>query len=216
MHLPRDPGEWLFMAVLMAAVMAVGMIGAHSVRSHLGGTSHRNDGAARGDAGPMSPGPVMTAATWVVGRLLALGIPVAILGPMMLLTITGRKSGQPRTLPVDVHDLDGRRYLIASHGIGSWVLNLRAAGTGTLRLGRRRLEFEARELEPSEAGPVIRRAFSRLVATDSWRGRGIRANLGVTPASPEADYVASAREHPVFELRATARRPRALADGPGK
>ncbi len=229
MHLPRDPGEWALMALLMVAVMAIGMAWAHVVRAHLAGpgqgsgSSHGDAGhdhagiangpwygepgqggspaqAARGDAGPMSPGIMMSVVTWLVSRLLALGVRVSILGPMMLLTVVGRKSGQPRTLPVDVHDLDGRRYLIASHGISAWVLNLRAAGEGSLRLGRNRLAFEARELDPAEAGPIIRQAFTRLVASKGWRGEGIRANLGVSTSSPDADYVVSAREHPVFEL----------------
>jgi deazaflavin-dependent oxidoreductase (nitroreductase family) len=199
MHLPRDPGEWLFMGVLMAAFMAIGMVGIHSVRMHLAGPGAEDSG--HGHGGPMQPGIPMKVVTWLVQRLLALGVPVAILGPMMLLTIRGRQSGKPRTLPVDVHDLDGRRYLIASHGIGAWVLNLRAAGEGTLRLGRKRIEFTACELEPAQAGPIIRVAFARLIASDGWRGNGIRNNLGVTKTSPEAEYVASAREHPVFELQ---------------
>ena len=127
MHLPRDPGEWLAMAILMAVVMAVGMLAIHGLRSHL-----------HGSGGHMRPGIVMSVADWVVERLLALGIPVTILGPMMLLTVRGRQSGRPRTVPIDVHDVDGRRYLIATHGVGGWVVNLRAAGEGTLRLGRTR------------------------------------------------------------------------------
>ena len=142
----------------------------------------------------------MSVVTWIVQRLLELGIRVTILGPMMLLTVRGRRSGQPRTLPIDVHDVDGRRYLIASHGIGSWVQNLRAAGAGTLRLGRQRIDFTARELPADEAGRINRTAFPRLIATDDWRGRGIRANLGVSKTSPAADYVVSARDHPVFEV----------------
>ena len=204
MHLPQDPGEWALMAVLMAGVMAIGMVGMHAVRSHLGGSAHPGEEGATGsggDGGPMSPGLAMTGVTWLVARLLGLGVPVAILGPMMLLTVAGRRSGKRRTLPIDVHDLDGRRYLIASHGIGSWVLNLRAAGEGTLRLGRQRIDFAARELDPAEAAPVIRRAFATLVASGGWRGRGIRSNLGVTRSSPDLDYVAAAREHPVFEVQ---------------
>jgi deazaflavin-dependent oxidoreductase (nitroreductase family) len=189
MHLPRDPGEWLFMAVLMAVLMAVGMLVVHGLRSHLGG-----------HGGVMRPGIVMRVGTWAVSVLLRLGVRVSLLGPMMLLTVRGRRSGQPRTVPVDVHDIDGRRYLIATHGVGAWVINLRAAGEGTLRLGRTRIPFAATELAPEQAGPITRRALGTLVGSDGWRGSGVRNNLGVRADSADADYVRAAATHPVFEI----------------
>ena len=189
MHWPRDPGEWLSMAALMAGVMVVGMLAVHGVRSHLGG-----------HGGPMRPGILMRLATWVVHRLLSLGVPVSILGPMMLLTVRGRQSGRARTLPVDVHDIAGRRYLIATHGVGAWVLNLRAAGKGTLRLGRKREAFTARELAPEEAGSVMHAALGPLVASDGWRGDGLRNNLHVDRGATDADFATAARDHPVFEV----------------
>jgi deazaflavin-dependent oxidoreductase (nitroreductase family) len=192
MHLPRDPGEWLVMGALMAGVMVVGMLGIHGLRSHMSGHE-----------GPMRPGIAMSFATWVVHRMLSLGIPVSILGPMMLLTVRGRQSGKARTIPVDVHDVAGRRYLIATHGVGAWVLNLRAAGEGTLGLGRTRTTFTSRELVPEEAGPVMHAALGPLVASDGWRGAGVRNNLRVNRGSGDTDYVAAARDHPVFEVQPT-------------
>jgi deazaflavin-dependent oxidoreductase (nitroreductase family) len=151
----------------------------------------------------MHGGVVMRIATWVIGVLLALGVRISILGPMMLLTVRGRSSGVDRTLPVDVHTLDGRRYLVATHGVGAWVLNLRAAGGGSLRLGRRREGFRARELAPAEAGPVIAATLGGLLARDGWRSRGVRANLGVGPGSQPEDYARAAIDHPVFEVLPT-------------
>jgi deazaflavin-dependent oxidoreductase (nitroreductase family) len=186
MHLPRDPGEWLVMAVLMAALM----LALHGIRTHLSG-----------HGSPMRPGIVMGLGGVVVGLLLRLGIGVSILGPMRLLTVRGRTSGQARTVAVDVHEVDGRRYLIATHGIGAWVLNLRAAGEGTLRLGRRREAFRAEELPASEAGKVMQEALGRLASTDGWRGRGLRANLGLDRGAADEAWVKAARAHPVFEVR---------------
>ena len=37
--------------------------------------------------------------TWIIKRLLRAGVP---LGPMILLTVRGRTTGQPRTTPVDL------------------------------------------------------------------------------------------------------------------
>jgi deazaflavin-dependent oxidoreductase (nitroreductase family) len=188
MHIPRDPGEWLMMGILMVVLM----VGIQGLRSHLMGGS--------GHGGVMASGMVMRAGTAVIGLLLRIGIPVSILGPMMLLSVRGRKSGKLRTLPVDVHDVGGKRYLIATHGVGAWVLNLRAAGEGTLRLGRKRIAFTVRELEPDAAAPIMRAALAKLVASGGWRGNGVRSNLGVPADADEAAYAASAPTHPVFEI----------------
>ncbi|MFN8623732.1 MAG: nitroreductase/quinone reductase family protein [Chloroflexota bacterium] len=194
MHLPRDPGEWIQMAILMAVVMTVGMLAAHALRSHLRGD----------DRGAMRPGLVMSVIGGVVGLLLRIGIPVAILGPLMLLSVRGRRTGRVRTVPVDVHDVAGRRYLIATHGVGAWVVNLRDAGEGTLRLGRRRTRFTSRELAAEEAADVLGAALGPLLATDGWRGSGLRANLGVSRVPQRGDLVVAAGSHPVFEVTTAA------------
>jgi deazaflavin-dependent oxidoreductase (nitroreductase family) len=69
----------------------------------------------------------------MVERLLRLGVKM---GPMILLTVRGRKSGQPRTTPVAMTEHDGKRYLVGTFGDVNWVRNLRAAGEATLRSGR--------------------------------------------------------------------------------
>ena len=66
--------------------------------------------------------------SWGIKMLLHLGVRLTSFGPMLLLTVRGRKTGKPRTLPVDLHEHEGRRFLIATHGVGSWVYNLRAGG----------------------------------------------------------------------------------------
>ena len=59
------------------------------------------------------------------------------MGPNVLLTVRGRKTGQPRTFPVAILKTDDREYLFSAFGEVSWVHNLRAAGTATIRHGRR-------------------------------------------------------------------------------
>jgi len=102
-----------------------------------------------------------------------------------------------------VHDIAGRRYLIATHGVSAWVPNLRAAGEGTLRLGRKGTAFTSRELAPEEAGSVMRAALGPLVASNGWRGDGLRNNLHVDRGGTDADYATAARDHPVFEVQPT-------------
>jgi deazaflavin-dependent oxidoreductase (nitroreductase family) len=72
------------------------------------------------------------------------------------LAVTGRKSGQWRTTPVNLLVHDGHRYLVSPRGETQWVRNLRAAGTGELRLGRRTESFRGRELGDGEKVPVLR------------------------------------------------------------
>jgi len=49
------------------------------------------------------------------------------------LAVRGRTSGRWRTVPVNVLELEGQRYLVAPRGETQWARNLRATG----RQGRR-------------------------------------------------------------------------------
>ena len=78
---------------------------------------------------------IFLAVTWILKGLLRAGLPM---GPMVLLTVRGRKSGKPRTTPVDLFERNGRSYLVSTHRQESsnWVRNLRTAGEGVLSRGR--------------------------------------------------------------------------------
>src|SRR5260370_7285078 len=82
--------------------------------------------------------------------LLRMGVKM---GTMTLLIVRGRKSGQPRTTPVTLVELDGDRLLIAPFGTVTWVRNLRAAGAPTPTRGRLSDPFSAVELSIQEAAP---------------------------------------------------------------
>ena len=133
----------------------------------------------------------------VARRLLRGGIP---LGPNTLLTVRGRKSGQPRTTGVALVETGGRRWVVGTFGEVQWTQNLRAAGEGTLTRGRHKEPVEAVELDPEEApaffkdvlGPYVRRIPFGL---GKWM-------LGSILGAPDIleDPVAAARRHPVFEL----------------
>lgn len=69
--------------------------------------------------------------------LLAAGVPM---GPDVLITVRGRKSGMPRSTPVTVCENSGRRGLISPFGEVNWVHNLRAAGRATITVRSRKEE----------------------------------------------------------------------------
>lgn len=112
-----------------------------------------------------------------------------------ILEVPGRTSGIPRRTPVNLLELDGRRYLVSPRGEGQWVRNVRAnAGRLALLLGRRREELSADELSDSEKSPVLRAYLRR------WKMEVGMFFDGVTADSEEADLQRIAPSHPVFVL----------------
>ncbi|MBI3695868.1 MAG: nitroreductase family deazaflavin-dependent oxidoreductase [Acidobacteria bacterium] len=136
--------------------------------------------------------------TWVIRKLLRASVPM---GPMILLTVRGRKSGQPRTTAVDLFERDGRSFLVSTHGAGDshWVRNLRAAGEAILTRGRRQRAITAIELTPEAAGPVLKKVLLPRLALPV-RGFVLRRSLGILPDASVDDFINLARTHPVFEV----------------
>lgn len=89
----------------------------------------------------------------LVRRLTLLGVSVA---GSRELRVRGRQSGQWRVTPVNPLVVQGERYLVAPRGTTQWVRNLRAAGGGELRVGRRIEAFQASELADAEKAAVLR------------------------------------------------------------
>ncbi len=116
------------------------------------------------------------------------------------LRVLGRRTGEVRTTVVNPLDLEGRRYLVAPRGHTQWVRNLRAAGGGELRAGRRVEAFAARELPDGEKVDVLRAYLAR------WAWEVGRFFDGVDADSPDEDLQRIAPGFPVFlvEQRAAA------------
>ncbi|GII26409.1 nitroreductase family deazaflavin-dependent oxidoreductase [Planosporangium mesophilum] len=118
---------------------------------------------------------------------------VSILGSRVL-AVRGRTSGAWRTTPVNLLEYDGRRYLVSPRGHGQWVRNLRAAGTGELRVGKRVEVFRSRELTDDEKVPVLRAYLTR------WRVEAGAFFDGVRPDAGDERFRAIAPNHPAFEV----------------
>jgi deazaflavin-dependent oxidoreductase (nitroreductase family) len=118
---------------------------------------------------------------------------VSIVGSRVL-AVRGRTSGAWRTTPVNLLNHQGRRYLVSPRGEGQWVRNLRAAGTGELRVGRRTEAFRGRELPDEEKVPVLRAYLER------WKFEVGMFFDGVGPGSSDAEILAIVGEHPAFEV----------------
>ncbi len=127
----------------------------------------------------------------------------AINGPMALgisvmgsrvLEVKGRKSGEWRSTPVNLLEVDGVRYLVAPRGNTQWVRNMRASGGGRLRLGRKTEDFKGTEVPPESAVPILRAYLKK------WKWEVGAFFDGVGPDSTDAQLLAIAPEHPVFKI----------------
>ena len=129
-----------------------------------------------------------------VARLSRLGI--SVMGSRVLET-QGRTSGEIRRTPVNLLELDGREYLVSARGTGQWVRNVRADdGRLSLLLGRTRVSYIGRELDPGDAhtASVLRAYLKR------WKAEVGVFFDGTGPDSTDAELIAIAPKHPVFEL----------------
>ncbi len=115
------------------------------------------------------------------------------LGKTSLLTVRGRKSGQPHTVPVVLVEQDGQRWLVAPYGVVQWVRNIRAAGTATLTRGRRSEAISVTELEDKEAAPVLKQYLLHVSG-------GVRSYFDATKDSPLEAFEREAAHHPVFQI----------------
>lgn len=120
---------------------------------------------------------------------------VSVLGSRVL-AVRGRTSGQWRTTPVNLLEHEGGRYLVAPRGEAQWVRNLRAAGTGQLRVGKQVEGFQARELGEDEKVPVLRAYLKR------WKFEVGVFFEGVGPDSTDEELRSIAHRHPAFEVLA--------------
>ena len=126
-----------------------------------------------------------------VARLTRMGI--SVYGSRVL-AVRGRKSGEWRTTPVNPLTVDGQRYLVAPRGHTQWVRNMRVAGGGELRIGRRVEKFTATEL-PVEERPAVLRAYLK-----KWKFEVGVFFDGVDAKAPEEQLRAIAPRHPVFRI----------------
>jgi deazaflavin-dependent oxidoreductase (nitroreductase family) len=111
-----------------------------------------------------------------------------------ILAVRGRSSGEWRTTPVNLLELDGHRYLVAPRGETQWVRNLRAAGEGELRVGRKTEGFHATELETEDKLPVLRAYLKR------WKFEVGVFFDGVGPDATDDGLRGIAPKHPAFEV----------------
>ena len=121
---------------------------------------------------------------WLISRVIN---PLLMrIGAVPTLWVRGRKTGYWRSVPVNVLDLDGERYLVSPRGETDWVRNLRAAGGGQLQYGRRCTEaFTAVEM-PDQVKPQVIEAYLHR-----WRSQ-VKSQFEALP---------DPANHPIFRIK---------------
>jgi deazaflavin-dependent oxidoreductase (nitroreductase family) len=111
-----------------------------------------------------------------------------------VLTVPGRKTGKPYSLPVRVVEKDDLRWLVAPYGEVAWVKNARVAGDVILSRGKKSDVFKIHELGPRESAPILKEYITRVGI--------VRPYFDCNPASPLEVFEDEAPKHPVFLLEA--------------
>lgn len=113
-----------------------------------------------------------------------------------VLEVPGRRTGEPRRVPVNLLVLDDRQYLVAPRGTTEWVRNVRANdGRLDLILGRERTHHVATELADDDKTDVLRAYLTR------WKAEVGMFFEGIGPDSSDEEIRAVAGNHPVFEIQ---------------
>jgi deazaflavin-dependent oxidoreductase (nitroreductase family) len=143
--------------------------------------------------------PMPTLPSWlpfanrVVRALTWLGLP---LGTIQVLTVPGRRSGEPRSTPVSPLTLDGRRYVVAALPHSDWARNVRAAGRGEFARGRRRSAVTLTEV----GDPAVRRAVLRAFPEKVPNGVPFFVRLGLVERADPDQFEAVADRVAVFRM----------------
>lgn len=113
---------------------------------------------------------------------------VSRLGAATTLAVRGRRSGEWHTVPVNVPEVDGERYVLSPRGVSEWVRNLRVSGTGELR--------RRGKVEPFRATEITDRDVQARVIDEYLRhwGRQVKGYFEQLP---------DPADHPIFRITPT-------------
>ena len=107
---------------------------------------------------------------------------------LMVLTVTGRKSGRRLTMPVTRHEQPDGTLIVAA--AGAWRHNLQDGAEVSVNLdGREQTARVTRERDPRRAAEV----FKGLLERTSSRAVGVKVNVGHPPAADEIEPVLAHR-----------------------
>lgn len=136
------------------------------------------------------PTPIEKVLNRAMGALVSIGLAPS---HMQLLEVRGRKTGKIYKTPVDLLELNGKRYLVAPRGRTQWVRNAEASGEVVLKRGSRRQTFRLSALNEVEKLPILK-AYLDYFKTE------VQRYFSVPAGSPPEAFASVATNYPAFEL----------------
>lgn len=136
------------------------------------------------------PSPIEKLFNRAFGSLVGLGLGFSY---NYLLQVRGRKSGKLYSTPINLLELNGKRYLVAPRGRTQWVRNAEAAGEVELKKGSHVRSFRLRPLAGREHLEVLAAYLDRF-------RREVQRYFPVPAGSPADAFAAVASNYPAFEL----------------
>jgi deazaflavin-dependent oxidoreductase (nitroreductase family) len=124
--------------------------------------------------------------SWMMARAARLG-----LGSFVVLTTTGRRSGQPRDVTAAPISHGDEQYLVSPYGDSAWVLNVRTQPTATIKRGG--AETTVRLVEVTGEKPEVVRAYYE-------REGFARQFMDVPGEATVADFASVSDRFPVFRI----------------
>jgi deazaflavin-dependent oxidoreductase (nitroreductase family) len=110
-----------------------------------------------------------------------------------LLQVRGRKSGKIYSTPIDLLELNGKKFLVAPRGRAQWVRNAEVAGEIALKKGRNIQQFRLRALSGAEKLEVLKAYLDRF-------RREVQTYFPIPAGSPVEEFGPIADSYPAFEL----------------
>ena len=136
------------------------------------------------------PGSIARVVNRFYGSLTRLGLSMPY---SFLLSVSGRRTGETRSLPVNLLQLNGKLFLVSTRGHTQWARNACRSRKISLTRRRLRIEFSVRVIPDSEKPAVLQSYLSRFKWM-AWRFFPVRAG------SPLVTFEPIAARYPVFEL----------------
>jgi deazaflavin-dependent oxidoreductase (nitroreductase family) len=112
-----------------------------------------------------------------------------------LLQVRGRKSGKLYSTPINLLEIEGRRYLVAPRGQTQWVRNAEAAGAVTLKKGSYQQSFPLRPVVDGDKAPLLKAYLEKF-------RKEVQTYFPIAAGSDVEAFEGIAGDYPVFELMA--------------
>jgi deazaflavin-dependent oxidoreductase (nitroreductase family) len=110
-----------------------------------------------------------------------------------LLQVRGRTTGRLYSTPVNVLELNGKRWLVAGRGRTQWVRNAEVAGGVRLRKGWRTERYRVRLVQDSEKPEILSAYLDRFKLT-------VQRYFPLPAGSAPEAFGELVGRYPVFEL----------------